>query len=743
MNLAPAAAPNPAQGVRPRRRWLGLVLLLYLVLAAAYGLVNPLFEAPDEHHHYFVADYIAATGRLPAIGPEPDPLMRQEAAQPPLYYGLGALLIAGIDTGSARSQLWFNPLGQVGDASVLANRNVFVHGPIEAWPWRGYALAAHLLRGFSTLLGLGTLLSLYGAARLVWPTVPERAVLTAALVAFLPQYLFLHASVSNDPLVIFWSTLAIWQLLWFWRRSRPTGRRLLALGATLALAILSKTAGLALFIFAAGFLLVLGWRWRRVTPWAWRRLKRGAWLAASPPLLTAAWLMGRNWRLYGDVTAFNQFVALEGGRSVSLLDVLLETSSLWNSLIAVFGWFNLRTHDGVYWIWNGLILLSLAGALASWWQRRGASPRASDETLLALLLAAWAGLVYGALISFMLRTPAAQGRLLFPALAPMALGLVAGLGAWPRWLGRVAVGLALLTSLAGLMSIARAYAPPPHLASADVPTAARRLERPMADGLVLVAADVPDASFHPGETLWLHFYWRAESRPARAPETVVELLGPGMVILGRQQAYHGGGLYPATLWPRGQIVGERVGLRLVPEAPVPVAARLLVRVVGFEPTVELGPIKVAPRSWPPPVAEPLARFGSAIELAGAALAPGQAQPGDTVTVRLEWQVKASPEAELTTFVHLGPPDEAPLSTGDSPPRQGSYPTRFWAAGERFNDSYDLPVPPGLDPGRYPVWIGLYTAQGARLPVNVTPAGDGTADAYLVGHITVAAGAARP
>ncbi|MEW5986455.1 MAG: hypothetical protein AB1791_07460, partial [Chloroflexota bacterium] len=59
---------------------------VYFVLAAAYGVINPLFEAPDEQHHYFTAESIALYRRLPVVEAEADPWLRQEAAQPPLYY---------------------------------------------------------------------------------------------------------------------------------------------------------------------------------------------------------------------------------------------------------------------------------------------------------------------------------------------------------------------------------------------------------------------------------------------------------------------------------------------------------------------------------------------------------------------------------------------------------------------------------------------------------------------------------
>ena len=148
-----------------------MILLAYLLVTLAYGVVNPLFEAPDEHWHYFTAQYIADMRQLPVVANEYDAWLSQEAAQPPLYYWLSSWVIRLVETGNPREQVWLNPFfpTAVGNAAALANKNLVVHTEAEAWPWQGYVLAAHLLRGVSALLGLGTLLCVYGSGRLLWP----------------------------------------------------------------------------------------------------------------------------------------------------------------------------------------------------------------------------------------------------------------------------------------------------------------------------------------------------------------------------------------------------------------------------------------------------------------------------------------------------------------------------------------------------------------------------------------------
>ncbi len=91
-------APEKGDRLKPTV-WLALILAAYLVITLAYGVINPLFESPDEHMHYFTMQYLVDNGRLPAVAPgnEYDQWMGQEAAQPPLYYLLGSALIAPLN----------------------------------------------------------------------------------------------------------------------------------------------------------------------------------------------------------------------------------------------------------------------------------------------------------------------------------------------------------------------------------------------------------------------------------------------------------------------------------------------------------------------------------------------------------------------------------------------------------------------------------------------------------------------
>ncbi len=717
------------------RRLLLLILAAYLIITIAYSVVNPLFEAPDELWHYFTAQTIADNGRLPIVAETYDVWMSQEAAQPPLHYLLSAFIIRQVETGDARAQVWRNPFFPqgIGNAAALSNRNAVIHTSAEAWPWQGVPLAAHLLRLLSTLFGLGTLLCIYATGRRLWPDDPAIPLTAVALTAFLPQFAFQHAAVSNDTLITFLASLALWQLVRLWQTPPGQTRRraLIGLGVAIGLAALTKNSGVLLAVYAVG---LLGWRaWRHGRL---RRLLEIGLFVALPILLIAGWLWQRNWALYGDPTAANQFIRIAGGdRAYTTWQVLAETPSLWVSLFAIFGWFNVRPPDWVLWLWNGLVFGGVLGMARPWWNRR---PRLPASISPAFLLALWPLAVYAGLFQFMLKTPAAQGRLLFPAIAPLSLGLAWGWRQWrfSGWGTAVLPALALFTALYSLIFvIPPAYAPPPTLTA--LPPEAAPLSAAWANGLELVGARLETETAVPGDPVWLTLYWRRGAALVGEPEPVIELFGRGNQLAGKLHSYPGRGLYPASLWPPETVVADRVGFYVAAETAAPALARLLARQAnGAGPVVLAGQVKITPTSWPKPAGEPLVVLGDAVGLTAVSLNQTEARPGETISLTVQWQALAAPGRNWTTLAHLGQAGQEPLATGDAPPLNGDYPTGVWAAGEVIDDRYTLMIPPDLASGRYPVWIGLYDRQTlARAPLLLNGARQ-PHDVFLAGWVTV-------
>lgn len=698
---------------------LGLILTVYLLLALSAGVVNPLFEAPDEHHHFFTAVYIAQERRLPVVG---DPWLRQEAAQPPLYYVLSAAVIApsGMTMNQAQASVVFNPDARPGDATSSFNINAFIHSAAERRPWRGPALAAHVLRALSAVMGALSLVGIYACARQFGADSADFQafpLLAVTLTAFLPQFIFVHSAISNDPLITLLSVLTLWQLLRLWFGPATPGR-LLGLGLTIGLAALTKNQGLALWLLALG---VLTWRAQRQR--AIRHLSRDLALATLPALALVAPLLWRNATLYGDPTATNQFIALAGGdRGFSLAQAWGERRQVWTSLIAAFGWQNVLPPGWVYTVWQGLALLGLSGALAAagrWWQTR---PRRVAWTTVgaALWLSAWLGLVVVGWLSFLLRTPAAQGRLLFPAAPVMALGLAGGLWGWrQRRLPAVAGGAVLLTALVSVgWVIPAAYRLPQILPGGVLPAEAAPIERELRPGVWLLAATLTPSTLEPGDALAVTLYWRLDAPQPDAPRVEVQVTGRGYAPVGGALSQPGRGQYPMSAWPPGAVVADRFRLLTDPGLLAPVEGRVFVALEGASERALAGVVKFRPNPPPSLLPTTLATFEPGLTLAGLEWCPDSAERGQTLPITLTWQATAPIGRDLTTFIHLLAPDGSLAAQTDGPPQGGDYPTHWWDTGEQIQDVHYLVLPTNLPPGVYRVMLGWYDAALVRAPAYV-------------------------
>jgi hypothetical protein len=455
-------------------------------------------------------------------------------------------------------------------------------------------------------------------------------------------------------------------------------------------------------------------------------------------------MLWRNNSLYGDVTAANQFVLEAGGdRGYTLWQVLAETPAIWRSLFGVFGWFNVVPPDWLLWLWSGLALLALAGAIWAWTKHKA---RLRENGLLPYLLAGWVVLVYAGMVAFMLQTKAAQGRLLFPALLPMALGISYGLSQWleavqkraRRAITVIVVGIPVVSTIFAILFVIRPIYALPEI-SVEIPSNVPLLNQNLGFGVDLVAADVITSSAQPGDVVWLDLYWRADAVPDTAPEVVITLFGRENALIGKLQSYHGGGLFPTNLWKSGDLIHSRVGLRVKNEIEAPTVAKINVALVDGG-SIDVGLLKIRPNMWIDVDNSPVHLGGeeTKIGLFSAEIAPDVVRPGDIVTVTTIWEVIDPPDKDLTTLVHLGDPTQPPLAQGDSIPLSGDYPTRFWGKNEVFQDQYFIHIPNDLSTGNYPIYIGMYDIDFSRLPITVAESADNVIinDTVHIGTIIV-------
>jgi len=181
-----------------RRHWpLLLVLVAYVSLAVAYSLASPIYEPTDELRHFRYVRHLVAYHDLPVQSAEGP---RAQSHHPPLYYALGALVSWWVPV---EQDVYYEPLSnpkwdsrhwEVSDD----NKNQYLHGDDERFPFHGVALAVYLVRWMTVLIGAGVVWLTGSIGRETFPGQPWLAAGGAALVAFNPQFIYLSGAINND-----------------------------------------------------------------------------------------------------------------------------------------------------------------------------------------------------------------------------------------------------------------------------------------------------------------------------------------------------------------------------------------------------------------------------------------------------------------------------------------------------------------------------------------------------------------
>jgi 4-amino-4-deoxy-L-arabinose transferase-like glycosyltransferase len=734
---------------RIRRSWvLAIILALFVALSILYNVYTPIFESPDELQHTAFVAWLDDHGALPVVTKDKPGPWEQEGTQPPLYYWLAAALVGWQPHDAADSLADVNPhAGGIGDPKRPDNKNRVIHDPAgESWPYHGTVLFVHLLRLVSTLIGVGTLLAIYRLGRTVFPDRPGIALGMIGLVAFIPQFLFLSASVNNDNLVILicsWTVVLL--ASWLYATKLPSWLGLGVLGLLLGLAALSKLSGLFLWPLAAATLAWLAWRQRRL---AW--LVPAGLLVLGLALGLSGWWFARNLHLYGDLSGINAHLWVMGPRQewpTTLGAIYSEFRGFRYSFWALFGWFSVLVPDPIYWIIDLLTIAGCAGFALYLYRsipmpslRSGHRAGRHNKALpVILLLFLWFVLVAIGLVRWTLLTPASQGRLLFPALVSIAFVLVVG---WAelvpnRWRWPAATAFlaawAAWAALCPILIIAPTYAEPQRYHSlAELNAVPSIINVRYDDFCDLIGYIQPDGPIQAGDRVPLTLIWRARQPTSVDYSIFVHASAPDGTIEGQIDTYPGGGRYPTSRWQPGEIISDTVYIPMSEDAQGPALIRFSVGLYDHKTRAELpafgtdgkelryvfaGEAALEPPAWPAPQPELLTDtlFGQEVRLIGADLSQETIRPGEVVTVTLHWQGMANIRDDYIGFVHLIAPAGESVAQDDHSPLRGRYPTRIWSRGTVLADPYRLELPAGLAPGVYDLWGGLYHPEsGVRL-----------------------------
>ncbi len=753
------------------RRNVGITLILvaFAVLGVLYSVVTPLAEAPDEDWHYDYVKYIADGRGLPVLhfDPSKNIVYGTVGHHPPLYYGLSALLTFWINTDDAESLLWDNPHFLAGRADALGNKNRIIHTEAEAFPYRGTALAMHIVRLLSVLFSGITVLATYLIALELFPDWRSLALGAAALNAFNPQFLFIGARISNDTAVTAFSALVLLGTVRLLKRG-ATRARLIWLGVTLGLALLSKISALALLPLVAVGLAIRAIRQR-----SFASLVKWGLVVFSLAFLIGWWPYLRNWLLYRDPLATNVWLATVNLRlpTPSLLELTEEFWGLEISFWAVFGWMNILVHEAIYQslaVMTRLAALGLLLLAVRQWGRL--MPHVSRFTFYALrltssaqlgllLLGLWFVLTFGSLLRFMQIQFGAQGRYLFPAIPAISIFIILGLNQFVprRYSGVLAAviggALFLLAAICPFVYIAPAYARPPVIAAGDIPAEAHRLDITFGDQFRLLACQLDKGAVKRGDPLSVTLYWQPLTEIERNYNVFIHVLGRDEQAIAQVDTYPGMGSYPTSLWPVGGVIEDTYRMYVLPASKAPSRFRVDVGVYDRS-TGEVLPAfdrdghllrgitvaqgKVTTRQKPrysgyTPVAFDLA---GQVSLTGYKIDKTEVGAGETIEVALYWQAQKKMAEDYTVFVHLVDEEGTIWGQHDSQPLNGYYPTSFWDQGELVKDEHAFTVREDALPGAYRIEVGMYRlADGQRLAI-VDQDGQVLDDKVLLSEIVV-------
>ena len=742
------------------RQPIAVILLAFVLLSFAASVINPLFEATDELRHYRFVQHIVQHRSLPVQG---EVGCRAQGHHPPLFYALGAAATFWIDTGRpVCSQLEDNPFWQyryweVGDD----NKNQYLHTAIEAFPWHGEALAAHIVRGLNVLFGAGVVFLTWLLGRRLWPKRPSLAVGAAAFVAFNPMFVYMAGAINNDVLAALSGTAVTLACVSLVQSDTGLSRRWgIGLGLLFGVALLSKfnLAALALLIETA--VTWVAWRKKQ-----WRLWWEANFLIAGFTLLLVGWWFVRNQLLYGEPTGFQRLTELWGVRNPadSWGVAIFELPYTWTSLWGRFGYGQIPLPEGIYSGLRWLVGLGLLGLPLRFWRKTAVQEPV--PTIPLMLLGLNVLLFFVVVFNYLLVSPAgAMGRFFFPALPALALLTFYGLSAWLDliWTPKPAtnrqslianfqspvailaallnIGMAALTVVAIFGYLASAYARPDEF---GLETAVPNPVNAQFDSFVILRGyDLDSTTLQPGGYLTLNLYWEVIGQAPGNFLLFAHLIddATGMPIAQRD-THPGLGNFPSSQWQSGDRFIESIRLHASETMYVPSTASLQIGLYApGENSYRLG-IADAGGDFLGD-ALPLAdvtlatvdnwrtddlvfpnllnqNFANDLRLVGYEYGERVLNTDQPLAVTLYWEAlrDAPPDylVQLSLCAQPCPDWMTPQVTAVFPPQ--AAPTSSWQRGQVYSNEYILPLDSSLPPGSYLIHVALIDAM-TKEPQNI-------------------------
>ncbi|MCP5093931.1 MAG: DUF2142 domain-containing protein, partial [Chloroflexi bacterium] len=698
------------------------IIALFVVLSFSASVINPLHEATDELRHYRFVQHIVQLKALPVQGALP---CRAQGHHPPLYYTVAAAASFWVDTGRdictgpPENPFWNYRQWEVSED----NKNLYLHGPEEAFPWSGEALAAHIARGVNVLIGAITVYLTWLLGCAIWPNRPMLALGGTAFIAFNPMFVYMAGAINNDVIAAMSGTAVTLACVRLVQDEQGLSRRWgVILGLLFGIALLSKFN-----LIAIGGTVAVAATWVAWQRKQWRLWVEVAVIAGVVTLLVAGWWFVRNQMLYGEPTGVQRLTELWGKRdpSESWGIAVYELTPTWTSLWGRFGYGQIPIPELIY---NGLrwiVGAGMIGLLVPIVLRRAGEVRLVGIPLLLLLLNI--GLFFVVVFYYLLISPAgAMGRFFFPALSSLSLLSFYGLSRWVSVFARDDDGVrlqslmgALAAGVVGLMVVITAVALWGYLASAyarpatfAVDTAVPNPTNAQFDTLVnLRGYEVAETAVQAGTPLDIDLYWEVTAQPPGNYLLFVHLIDneTGEMIVQRD-THPGLGNAPSQYWQQGDRFVESVRLWLPEGAYTPSTAALSIGlyvpgayrlgIIGADGSrlgdaFELSQIQVEPwaasgheQQYPNPLDQ---NFEGKLRLIGYEYSQRIGTSDNQIDVTLYWEALGSERDDYLVQLRLIDADGVVRAVLTEPPNGAEPDASQWLEGQIVVDTHQLPI----------------------------------------------------
>ncbi|MCI0475240.1 MAG: hypothetical protein L0Y55_03260, partial [Anaerolineales bacterium] len=379
---------------------------------------------------------------------------------------------------------------------------------------------------------------------------------------------------------------------------------------------------------------------------------------------------------------------ISGGRPtpVTLASLLNEFQGFRISFWGNFGGVNLIAPEWVYVALDAFTILAIIGLLVG--LARRALPR------LLWLPALWLAIISILLVRWTWLTMASQGRLIFPAIAAVAVLMVCGFASAQQsavsgqrsavthhaLLYTFAFLLFTFAALAPFAIIAPAYALPARFS--DDAVAPHPVHITFADQAELVGYALPQTRVAPGGELPLTIYWRAREPMHEDFSVFIRVFDANDKIIARWDAFPGGGLYPTRVWQPGEVIEDKYRLHIPFDARagvgrievglfrrVPLETLMARDPRGNIVTPTIARFKIVGQAQPAPPIENVVdyTFGDQIALIGFARSENIAR-GSTLALKLFWRAQKSIAEDYTIFIHLVDANGKIIAQDDAQPQ---------------------------------------------------------------------------